>query len=277
MIDLNHVAAGLRKDPRGYWVAGARSSVSYPEEGNSLCFAVEDGSFWFQHRNLVIVEAARQFPPAGPIFDVGGGNGFVSQGLEAAGFETVVVEPGPAGAANACRRGLPHVICATVETAGLPPRSLPAIGLFDVLEHIDDDRGFLTALHELLTSGGKLYITVPAFQFLWSDEDDHAGHFRRHSLTSLDRLLNGTGFRIDYLTYFFWFLPLPVLLLRAIPSRLGLRAPPSVSRGRREHAAGKGAMGWLIDRALGWELGRIRGRSRIPFGGSCLAVASKPT
>ena len=115
----------------------------------------------------------------GPIFDVGGRNGFVAKELLDAGLDVVLVEPGPAGAMNAKKRGGAHVICSTTHTAQFKSGSIPAIGLFDVVEHIEDNIGFLKHLSELLVPGGMLYLSVPAYQFLWSLEDVKAGHFKR--------------------------------------------------------------------------------------------------
>ena len=96
----------------GIYYADSSENVSYPDNGNDNCFEIEDTSFWFRHRNHCIVEMVRNYPPTGngPIFDVGGGNGFVAQGLINAGWETVVVEPVVSGARNAKKRGLPNVI-----------------------------------------------------------------------------------------------------------------------------------------------------------------------
>ena len=87
-------AVGLVYGPNGYWIAERNSVLSYPAEGNDLCYSLEDDSFWFRHRNELIVETLRQFPPPGTLFDVGGGNGYVATGLERAGFPTVLVEAG---------------------------------------------------------------------------------------------------------------------------------------------------------------------------------------
>ena len=69
------------------------------DNGNDLCFEIEENSFWFGHRNNCIIEMIKNYPPTrnSPIFDVGGGNGFVAKGLLDAGLEVVLVEPGPAG------------------------------------------------------------------------------------------------------------------------------------------------------------------------------------
>ena len=39
----------------------------------------------------------RRFPPPGTVFDVGGGNGFVTLAIQNAGMDAVLVEPGPEG------------------------------------------------------------------------------------------------------------------------------------------------------------------------------------
>ena len=97
---------------KGIYFVHTSDKISYPDEYNELCFEVEDNSFWFTHRNNCIIEMIKNYRSSsdGPIFDIGGGNGFVAKGLLIAGLEVVLVEPGPAGAMNAKKRGVPHVI-----------------------------------------------------------------------------------------------------------------------------------------------------------------------
>jgi SAM-dependent methyltransferase len=254
-------------------------AISYPEEGNEACFAVEDRSFWFQHRNACIVEMVRNFPPEGkgPIFDVGGGNGFVAKGFMDAGWDVVLVEPGPAGARNAKKRDLPHVICATTQAAGFQSGSLPAIGVFDVVEHIEDDLGFLSHLWDLLLPGGMLYLTVPAFQALWSQEDIDAGHFRRYSLMQMEQKLVEAAFEMAYSTCIFQWLVVPVGLFRVLPYRLGLRGNEKNDSGkaRRDHILKEGLVSKMIRNLLQREQGIIQAKGRLPFGGSCMVAARK--
>ena len=54
------------------------------------------------------------------------------------------------------------------------------ITLFDVLEHIEDDRKSLEILYEYLSENGKLILTVPAFDFLWTKSDEVQFHKRRY-------------------------------------------------------------------------------------------------
>jgi SAM-dependent methyltransferase len=271
--DLSTLAPGLTLDADGIWRAHVRRTIDYPDEANAFCFAVEEQSFWFNYRNRFIVEAVTQFPPAGPIADIGAGNGFVSRALERAGFRTLVIEPGPAGAANAKTRGLDPVICATLSDAGFLPQTLDAAGLFDVVEHIGDDRAFLAATRGLLKPGGRLYVTVPAFQGLWSSEDELVGHHRRYSIPTLTACLEACGFTVDYTTYLFAPLALPLFLLRTLPSRLGRRTTLDPARTAAELKPPSGLAIRAINALLDREVARIRQRRTIPFGTSCLAVA----
>lgn len=279
MIDLTMISRNLEQGAEGVWCCRSVSPISYPEWGNEACFQLEDSSFWFRHRNACILEAVRQFAPAGPLFDIGGGNGFVAKSLQDAGLEVVLVEPGAAGAANAHRRGIQYVVRATLGDAGFLPDSLPAISLFDVVEHMEDDRKFLEVIRFHLSPNGRVYLTVPAYQALWSQEDTVAGHHRRYSSEAFRTLLGQAGFTVEFLTGFFQFLPPAIFALRVVPYRLGLagseESERSANRMRRQHEI---KSGW-ISKALHWierrETMRIRDRRPIGFGASWLAVARK--
>jgi SAM-dependent methyltransferase len=279
MIDLTAISRNLEQTTEGLWCCRSLSPISYPEWGNEACFQVEDSSFWFRHRNACILEALRQYPPAGPLFDIGGGNGFVAKSIQDAGLEVVLVEPGAIGAANARRRGIQSVVRATLEDAGFLPDSLPSISLFDVVEHVENDRKFLRTIRFHLSSNGRVYLTVPAYQSLWSLEDIVAGHHRRYSNRAIRELLAETGFAVEFLTGFFQFLPPAILALRAIPFRLGLATSPEAdevgSKIRWQHEI---KSRW-ISRALNWmqqrDTTRIRRRRQARFGASWLVVARR--
>lgn len=278
-FDLLRYAPGLRLDDDGIWCASAQEAVSYPTEGNDHCFEIEEKSFWFQHRNTCIVELVKKFPPRGngPIFDVGGGNGFVAKGLLDAGWDVVLVEPGLAGARNAKARGLPHVVCATTQTAGFKQGSIPAIGVFDVVEHVADDLGFLRHLHDLLVPGGMLYLTVPAYNFLWSDEDVHAGHYRRYSFKGLRELCSKSEFDIGLLTGIFQWLIAPVLCLRALPYRMAGKNKKKIGD-LKAAEADHTLPPWLhalTSATQARERRRISKGLKLSFGASLLLVAYK--
>jgi SAM-dependent methyltransferase len=275
MQDVSAIAPALTRGADGAWHPSTTSAVDYPDQANAFCFAVEDSSFWFRHRNAVIVDIVRRFPPSGFIADVGAGNGYVSLGLQQAGFDTLVVEPGPAGIRNAHTRGLAPLVRSTLQDAGFLPGSLPAAGLFDVLEHIEDDMAALRLLHTLIAPLGRLYLSVPAFRLLWSSEDDLAGHHRRYTTGSLSRRLRETGFDPEYATYFFAPLPLPILLLRALPSRLGFRRGIEADRIAAELKPKENVAVRATAAVLAAERALIRRGWRLHLGSSCLVVARR--
>jgi SAM-dependent methyltransferase len=184
------------------------------------------------------------------------------------------LEPGIDGAVAARERGVDPVICARLEDVGLPPGSVSAAGMFDVLEHIEDEADALQQVHALLRPGGLLLLTVPAYAFLHSADDVAAGHFRRYTLRSLTRAVTRSGFRPEYATYLFAPLPPFVLLLRTLPSLLGLRRPADAELQASEHVR-QGFSARAIDRLLDSEAQRISAGGTIPFGTSCLAACIK--
>jgi SAM-dependent methyltransferase len=277
-FDFSAECSILQRGEDGIFYAGEVGEISYPEEGNELCFEIEDKSFWFQHRNDCIRELVRNFPPMGKrqIFDVGGGNGFVAKGLMDAGWEVVLVEPGSSGARNAKKRGVDYVVCGTTQSAGLKNSSLPAIGVFDVVEHIEDDLGFLGHLRDLLEPCGMLYLTVPSYNFLWSHEDMDAGHFRRYTVGGIKKKLLESGFQPIFGSYIFSFLPLPVFLLRTISYRLGFAQRIKNEKiSAKDHVISEGGFGRLLTMLLGRELNLIKRGKSLSFGGSCLMAARK--
>lgn len=270
---LSANAPSLTRVSERFWLApGLDGDISYPADAQEKLSLIEESSFWFRHRNDVIHAMVRRFPPNGPLLDVGGGNGHVAAGLKARGFPALVVEPSGGGAGVAHQRGL------TVVRGGLKPGtfadgSVPAIGLFDVIEHIDDDVGFLSICRRSLADDGHLFVSVPALPALWSADDVYAGHFRRHTKSSLRVALASAGLEAVALTFFFSLLVPPVFLLRTLPTLLGRRRLRDADAAFSHHGSPGAAD--FVTRALAFETGFVaKGRS-LPFGTSLLAVARR--
>lgn len=251
--------------------------VEYPDDGADLTAAVEDVSFWFRHRNAVLSSVLDRHPPAGPLWDIGGGNGFQASCFERQGHPVVLVEPGEAGCRNAQRRGVRTVVQATLESLRLPSSSVAAFSLFDVIEHLIEPKRLLAECIRVLKPGGRLYVTVPAYSWLWSDEDRYAHHQRRYTRVSLERELSSSGFSLEYLGYYFQFLVLPILLVRSLPYRLSAwrRKARAQTMDQAEHAPG-GALQRMLEASLAKELIAIQQGRTLGFGSSLLAVAVKP-
>ena len=137
----------------------------------------------------------------------------------------VLVEPGGRLAPpRAGARTASDVVHAPLKEARFRDGALPAIGFFDVMEHIDDEQGFLCEIRRCLAADGRIYLTVPAGRWLWSDDDVQAGHYRR--ATRVPAAVPATkraGFRLLFVSKMFSPLPLPLFLCRSLPSLFGRR------------------------------------------------------
>lgn len=195
--------------------------ISFPEGASTVSFQVEDDSFWYLNRNLWIRSFVSKWGPFKDFVDVGGGNGYIAKMLQDSfSMNVTLVEPGEEATRNAKKRGVSHVLKGTIQS--FPElQAVDAIGLFDVLEHIEQPVDFLKMIHSRLNKNGKVFITVPAYMFLWSNEDVFAGHFRRYTKQSLKTELESAGFKVLKSSYFFApLLPL-IFLFRALPYKLG--------------------------------------------------------
>jgi len=86
----------------------------------------------------------------------------------------------------------------------------------DVLEHIDDEAGALAGWRKSLKPGGLMFITVPAFQALWSYHDEFLDHKRRYTKEGLIKVLKENGFEPIKVTYAFSFVFPLVYLVRKL-------------------------------------------------------------
>ncbi len=269
-------AHNLQKNDKGIYFSKTRSPISYPAEGNEHYMEIEADSYWFNHRNDVIVSAVKNYCPEKVLYDIGGGNGFVAKRLQDDGIKVVLVEPGQAGAVNAKNRGVENVVCATLEDAQFEPSSIDSAGMFDVIEHISDDVGFLSKIYTCLKKDGYLFITVPAFNLLWSNEDIEAGHYRRYSIGTLSKVLLRSGFSLEYATYIFSILPLPIFLLRSVPSWLGFdKNVNDIKKHQKEHGVGGGMARRFLQGSFKFELNMVRQSKRIWIGSSCFIIGRK--
>jgi len=88
------------------------------------------------------------------------------------------------------------------DSKDIPSKSIDFVLLLDVLEHIQDDKSFLELLNTKLKDGGRMVITVPAFQFLYSDRDKFLKHYRRYRYGQIRSLLEN-NFDIEESFYFY--------------------------------------------------------------------------
>jgi hypothetical protein len=262
-------------DKNQIWQSKINTELSYPEEGNDLCFAIEENSFWFKHRNNAILEVIKRFDFNGNFADVGGGNGYQAKFLsEALHKEIYLIEPGYGGCLNARRRGIKEVYNLFFEDFPFTNKNIGGVGLFDVIEHIEDDVAFLSKLVSYLPKGAKIFITVPSFQSLWSKIDNESGHYRRYNQKMIADLASKCGLTVLFNSYYFWYLPIPIYLFRVLPEKIfGVSKKSTIEKEQNNHKANS-FIDTILNKMNEWELKKLR-RSQLNFGASSIVVLEK--
>ncbi len=183
--------------------------------------AVENKHWWFMGRRKIVEKVIQQLklPVNTEILEAGCGTGGNLAMLSRYGnISAMEIEE------IACQIANERKIT-TVKKGSLPD-NIPLKGeyglivMLDVLEHIDDDIAALEALHSLLKPDGYLLITVPAFPFLWSRHDEINHHYRRYIKSTLQRVAIQGGYKLNYTTYFNFFLFPIVAIIRSLKKLL---------------------------------------------------------
>jgi SAM-dependent methyltransferase len=232
-------------------------------------YAVEDEHWWFRGRWAVIeaLLARTELPPQPRILDAGCGTGGNMQRFALLG-ETSGVDPSP-DAVRFCReRGLDSVQQAGLESLPFADGEFDLIAATDVVEHIAAERQALGELWRVAAPGGALLLTVPAYMWLWSEEDENLHHQRRYTKRRLRQAVEDCGWEPRTETYFNSILLPPIALAKRLPQRSGgrkadLERTPSALNGPLSLPMRCEA--WLIKRGV-----------RLPAGVSVGIVCRKP-
>lgn len=243
--------------------------MTFPDEAPGFLYEVKAGHFWFTHRRRAIRDAARSClngRPGARLLDLGCGDGEVLVELSSVS-PAIGLDPRINDLSLARRRGAGRLVNAD---GAHPPfaRSFDLVGLFDVVEHVEDDTGLLRRACELVLPGGCVLLTVPADPKLWGKYDRYAGHYRRYSRRALEDLLRRAGLepiRILPLFRILW----PLARVQSLLQKTRDVADPA-----REYSVG-GLANLLLSSAL--KLERALMRESVHIGGtSWLAVARFP-
>ncbi len=197
----------------------------YDSTGLDIIFQHEEKHFWFITRKEFILKNLRKFISKDDrILDAGGGTGDIAKYLIDNGYTNVAVgDMHINGLRYAKSKGIKN--CYRFNLFEPPFKDeFDVVCIFDVLEHIKEDLLILENINKMLKQNGKIVITVPAHQCLWSNFDVLSGHKRRYTKKEMERLLNNTGFQILYARYFFISI-VPLIFLRKLilSKSLGLK------------------------------------------------------
>jgi SAM-dependent methyltransferase len=221
--------------------------------------------WWWRAREALVLETLRRLRAGrgpGRVLDVGCGDGLFFRRLAEFG-EVEGVEPDRSLLSPAS----PHrdrITVAPFDAGFRPGRAYALVLMLDVLEHLPDPEGALRHAGTLLEPGGRLVVTVPAFDWLWTHHDELNRHFVRYSRRTLRQAAERAGLRVEEMRYFFhWTVPAK-LAVRAKERLLGPGGPENVPAAPVNRAL------YLLSRAEQLALGRLR----LPVGTSLLAVCA---
>jgi SAM-dependent methyltransferase len=191
------------------------------EESYARQYALLEGEhWWFRARRAVLRDllAHLGWPHQPRILEIGVGPGHNLLEIYPLDAQLEGVEPDDALARLAAARGPVPIFQASIDRLPSEIRdgSYDGVAMFDVLEHIEDDARALQIVNRKLKPGGRAVLSVPAYMWLWGQQDAVNQHFRRYTLRELREKLQAADFTIERMTYFNTLLFPPIAAIRLI-------------------------------------------------------------
>jgi SAM-dependent methyltransferase len=183
----------------------ADDTIFTGEQANQAYSTGMENHFWNRARNLIICDAIlREWPDIEYALEIGCGTGILTRYLNQSGVPCFGCDPGtyPIGSEVTDSSYLFH----GVFTDNLPIRLREKIQLLllpDVLEHLEDPLAFIREQIRLFPNASRFLVTVPARQEVWSNYDEHYGHYRRYTTQTAQSLVTAVGGKIVNCKYFF--------------------------------------------------------------------------
>ncbi|MDP4076706.1 bifunctional 2-polyprenyl-6-hydroxyphenol methylase/3-demethylubiquinol 3-O-methyltransferase UbiG [Acidovorax sp. A1169] len=235
--------------------------------------AVQQTHWWFAARRDILssVIDGLALPAAQPrVLEIGCGPGGNLAMLARHGSLSAM-EYAPEARAAAGRLGL-----CPVEAGGLPEPvpfadgSFDLVCLLDVLEHVEHDDAALARVARLLKPGGRLLLTVPAYQWLWSGHDVDHHHHRRYTAGRVRAKATKAGLVVHRAGYFNTVL-FPLIAIARLAGKLAGR-----KGGDTETALPSPWLNATLRTLFGAERPLVA-RMGLPFGTSVIAVLGRPS
>jgi SAM-dependent methyltransferase len=222
--------------------------------------------WWWRVREEILLKKIRQVlgsrPPGARILDVGCGAGLFFDALERLGHVEGIESDRLAVEQAGRWRSRIHV--GELDDTFEPDASFDLILLLDVVEHVDRPDRLLRRAASLLGPAGRIVVTVPAFNWLWTSHDELNHHLERYTAKEMRDLMSDAGLTAIETGYLFQSLLLPKLLVRA---KEALTAPAAHVPHLPPRAVNLALQAWYRSEYM-----FARG---LPFGSSVLAIAQR--
>ena len=232
--------------------------------------AVESDHWWFTGKRLFmrrllgdhLVEKGKPLR----ILDVGCGTGANAVELSHYG-DVTACDRSLDALGRAAGRGVRRLCVAAAPELPFAVDTFDVITAFDIIEHVEDDVGFVRELERVLAPGGRLLVRVAANDWLRGAHDRAWQVVRRYSPARLSAGLSRAGLRVERLSHAnMWLFPL------AAAKRLAERlAPP---RSTSDLTLPFGPLDHVFGALLSSEARLIAGPG-LAFGLSLIAMARK--
>ena len=154
---------------------------------------------WELSRTSRILKVLKKFHIKGRVLDIGCGDSYFDRRL-AGEFKNIQVYGVDIYLKKEIHEERVHAVNSLEH---LPDCKFDCIIMMDVLEHIKNDKKYLTGILSYLKPDGKVIITVPAFMKLYSLHDRELRHYRRYDHGSLYRVIKKSGLTEIKWSYFY--------------------------------------------------------------------------
>ncbi len=182
-------------------------------------FEQEMASWWYVARRNLMREFVSQSlagKPEARILDLGGTA--VLEFDRSSPFRVVNQHSTLAASAFQKMHGSRNLVCSSIDDLAFASNCFDLVIAGDFLQSVPDDRIALREIRRVLKDGGLLCLTVPAYSFLWDEEDERRGHCRRYGVSEVRRKLTTSGFEVQRASYFVATAFLPRLVTRLAKS-----------------------------------------------------------
>lgn len=187
---------------------------------------VERFHWWFEARRKLlasILSSIINVPRNNVALEVGCGTGANLRALESTGLYEIGLDQSFYALTLIKKKGNSPLLAGDLNHLPLKAESVGLIIAMDVFEHLEQDEIGIGECFRVLKKGGWLFLTVPAFRFLWGAQDEATGHKRRYSIKEIRNVLRQEGFDILRSSYFNFFLFFPILITRRMMGLLKCR------------------------------------------------------